>query len=425
MDGKKILKNVILGGFLLRNCLFSVKMQASDGVTLGFWFNDLGQPAGDKADLIEKIRNEPNSKWFVIPDSKLYWAVQYGKISVLRDLFDEGVGNVNEVILGGNDDPTLIRKDSDSTTLLEKAASMGNVEIIKLLIENGADPNQIRSDCYGYLTSPVKRAVRWEKTNAVELLIENGADLFQKYDNGNTLLHEAIENNFASDRSLATVKLLLDQGLDPNAKNDDGRVPLVQLVIEIITRTGDYFSYFDSLDIEGPGSGCVEYAERTRRDINYQFKILELLAKRSADINIRDNNGNTPLHWAVMPRLQHLSRENLDKVLRMYKHLNLELFGKLIELGADVNIENNDGKTPLDLFARRKKLIGNEYDLESIVLLREHGAEAGSYQENSEDEFIDSLQREAEDGTQNEDEEKAEKSKVEDENEVEAEDCGN
>jgi ankyrin repeat protein len=400
MSGKKILKSIVLGGFLLGSCLFGVKVQAAnDEVTVGFWFNDLGQSPGDAAGFIAKIQNEPDTPWDVTPNSKLYWAVQFQNLPVLRKLLDEKVRDVNEV---------LRHETNNRTTLLEKAVGRGNIKAVKLLIKNGADPNQMIFDCHWHLTSPLKRAVCLSRPNIAKFLLKNGADLHQRYNDGDTLLHEAMAGIPAPDKPLEIVNLLLDQGLDPNEKNDYGQVPLVYLVHEILCMTCYYFSCFNY-----PDDIPVEWAENTLRDINYTFKILKLLVRRGADINAQDDDGRTPLHWAIMPIMspvRHIDKEESDEILRIYKHLNLKLIKTLIKHGADVNIKNGDGDTPLGLFARRKRLIKNERDLEAMILLRKHGAEANRYHESSDDEFTTFLQSEAEDETQNGDEEKNEDS---------------
>ena len=58
------------------------------------------------------------------------------------------------------------------------------------------------------------------------------------------------------------------------------------------------------------------------------LKIAAILLENGADINFQDNNGNTPLILAV-------------------KKKDLELVTFVILRGADVNLANNDGITPL------------------------------------------------------------------------------
>ena len=58
--------------------------------------------------------------------------------------------------------------------------------------------------------------------------------------------------------------------------------------------------------------------------------IAEALLARGAEVNARDDNGDTPLHDAVA-----MSALQVIKTLRA--------------AGADVRISNHEGKTPLDL----------------------------------------------------------------------------
>ena len=73
--------------------------------------------------------------------------------------------------------------------------------------------------------------------------------------------------------------------------------------------------------------------------------------ERGADVNVRDANGETPLHWAA---------EEGKK----------ETVALLLEHGADVNARGEDGATPLHWAAAwgRKEI---------AALLLEHGADAG------------------------------------------------
>lgn len=59
------------------------------------------------------------------------------------------------------------------------------------------------------------------------LLIESGANISELDANGNTLLHQIIENrDLIYKSSEVIVKALIDQGLNVNAQNNDGDTPL-------------------------------------------------------------------------------------------------------------------------------------------------------------------------------------------------------
>ncbi len=60
------------------------------------------------------------------------------------------------------------------------------------------------------------------------------------------------------------------------------------------------------------------------------FEIVKKLVECGADVNIQDRNGNTPLHLAYLRRDQEMINFLLDK-------------------GADQNLKNNSNETPSDM----------------------------------------------------------------------------
>ena len=78
-------------------------------------------------------------------------------------------------------------------------------------------------------------------------------------------------------------------------------------------------------------------------------KILELLIDNDADVNVKDNDGLTPLH--------HARRK--------------QIFEILIAAGADVNAKQPNGKTVLD------EALSETGKPEIADLLRKHGAKTG------------------------------------------------
>jgi len=107
------------------------------------------------------------------------------------------------------------------------------LRIMKMLIEAGADVNKPSNG-----SSPLWIAVHWRDLEVVRLLVANGADpnaesysvlsnLAKKKGRKtvpgyyNTALHEAVEKN-----SVAIVKVLLDAGADPKRTDHEGRTPL-------------------------------------------------------------------------------------------------------------------------------------------------------------------------------------------------------
>ncbi len=89
--------------------------------------------------------------------------------------------------------------------------------VISYLVAHGADVNAA-----AYL---VKAAVFGE-TEVVKILLDGGADVNKRNDRGDTALHTAAYCDFRLNfdpRAAATIKLLVSRNADINARNSDGR----------------------------------------------------------------------------------------------------------------------------------------------------------------------------------------------------------
>ena len=95
-------------------------------------------------------------------------------------------------------------------------ANLNSFEMAGLLIANGADVNQKSDDGQ----SPLHIAVRGGNDRLVELLIANGADVNAKDFEDYTPLHNAAWNG-----RLGVVEVLVSNGADINASAYDGRTP--------------------------------------------------------------------------------------------------------------------------------------------------------------------------------------------------------
>lgn len=146
--------------------------------------------------------------------------------------------------------------NKDRQTPLHLAAQYGYCEIIHLLIESGANVNSFDID----ERSPLTLAILHGKEDAAKVLIKRGTRLNHEELNGYTVLYRAVWNNLT-----ATTKILLDCG---------AKVIQSHFLLHIAVRNG-------SLDN------------------------VKALHKASAILNIRDEQGNTPLMIACS--LQHLA----------------------------------------------------------------------------------------------------------------------
>jgi len=112
-------------------------------------------------------------------------------------------------------------------TALHLAAAGYRVEIVRLLVAAGADPNAAKNmrrssplhyAADGFITGPAWNAKRQVAT--IRCLLQNGADIHLQDMNGATPLHRAVRT-----RCAAAVKFLLRAGSDPTVKNKPGSTP--------------------------------------------------------------------------------------------------------------------------------------------------------------------------------------------------------
>ena len=173
---------------------------------------------------------------------------------------------------------------------LKIAAKRGSVKVIKVLLENNANPNFIGIKIPGF--SPLNNAVQFGQLGCAKLLIEHGANLVHR-DMTNTALHSAAYGGHAH----VVEYLIKEKGMDVNQKNNANRTALFQSitqghssVVKALLRLGADPNVLLGKDNET----LLHLAIREGRK---EFVTMLLEAKAKPDEPL--SNGMTPLMLAV------------------------------------------------------------------------------------------------------------------------------
>ena len=248
--------------------------------------------------------------------------------------------------------------DMHGPTALHSAARSGNVEVVRALLQAGADPNAWQMSFatdYGWGWTPLHLAAGSNADpDVVRALIEAGADIDapsgESYRQGNSPLHYAAEN---PNPAVATV--LLDAGADVNARSARGRTPLHMAaagasdpaVIELLVEAG---ADVNALDAAGRAP------LHTAAYHNHRPEITNALITAGADINARDPDGYVPSGRAANDRTPlFMSVHRADGVIvgqRIPTRQNLRVVEALVRAGADLEQPDGSGLTALHAAAR-------------------------------------------------------------------------
>ena len=197
---------------------------------------------------------------------------------------------------------------------LHKAVRQNRIEMVKWLIDNGAEVNSKNTDH----KTPLHLASNLGFFEVVKCLIENGAETNANDNENITPLHDACSIVFNTISPTEISKCLLEKGAQIDAKCNFGYTPL-------------------------------HYAT------NYgNLKIAQFLIEKGAQIDAKTKNGETPLH---------ISAHNSD----------LKIVRNLIEKQAPINVEDRFGDTALHSCIRSSQNFPNA-TVEVVKFLVENGA---------------------------------------------------
>lgn len=207
--------------------------------------------------------------------------VAKGSVDEVQRLFDTGKASPRDATIEG-------------TTVLHLASKAGHLEMVRLLILEGADLNARNEDGITPLHCAVTRECNYD---VARMLIENGADLANLTIDKRTPLHtffnDTVENILLRDEWVE--KLIPDsQGMSITHFLSWSSKTTPELFRRGVTHDSTSLWAYDSF-----GRTCLHFAA-SRGNIGLLKHLLE--QADMTDLQSTDHRGRTPLHYAVQSK---------------------------------------------------------------------------------------------------------------------------
>ncbi|XP_041969266.1 uncharacterized protein LOC121726098 [Aricia agestis] len=297
--------------------------------------------------------------------SYLHSAVRQGNSEILELLMKNGekasIEHLFTAILASNTDvvKTILKYQKfdlnakyENITLLTLAAVSGNKNIIKILLQFGADPNK------GDFLYPLYIAAYFNNVEIISVLLKSGAQVNTRCEGGSTPLHiAAIRGN------TNVVEILLDNGADAEIKDDKNRTALELAIANkhfLVVKTL-FQSLKDIINSKGNDDYSLLHIAAQEGDCD----IVRYLIREGANIHAKNLLGSKPIHIAAREGHANLVELFLCEGLSLYDpgasnqtvlHYatlknKLEVVKFLIGKSFDVNVKDANGRTSIHFAA--------------------------------------------------------------------------
>ncbi|KAL7799020.1 ankyrin repeat-containing domain protein [Trichoderma ceciliae] len=207
-----------------------------------------------------------------------------------------GHHHVVEVLLEMGADPNMGIKPDDSPDKwapLTVAIDDGYEKCVKLLLDKRADPNLPGPAVWG---TALRYAAVKGHLNICKMLVDSGADPNSSFI-APPILTQIITDYEASERQLEMFDFLISHNADVNAKDSEGTPVLIhasksEQSIEFVQRLLDHGADINSLNSDNQSALYTA-------TLNRNEDLTRLLLERGANVNEMSTSSTTPLYFAV------------------------------------------------------------------------------------------------------------------------------
>ncbi|WP_041177413.1 ankyrin repeat domain-containing protein [Brachyspira intermedia] len=207
------------------------------------------------------------------------------------------------------------RGNISADSLFYAVNANNSLELVKVLLNSGANPNIVYSDPEEGNFTILDRSLYYNNFEIFKTLVENGANIDKVNDRGEPFIVDAIRRE-----RFDIVKYLVEKGIDPTMKYTDYR----NIPFSLLAATVN----------------------------NNDTKIAEYLIDKGADVNTKAIIDNY-MENDMTSNDKDDSKEAVNLILTAIENGNTSLVKLLIENGADTTVVNKEKKTVFDI-AREK-----------------------------------------------------------------------
>ncbi|KAL8597549.1 hypothetical protein ACOMHN_033420 [Nucella lapillus] len=282
----------------------------------------------------------------------------------------EGHSDTMELLIQYGADVNFNNKDVYvPSTALHWACHHGMIQTVTLLIQHQADVTATTRNGQTALHFACQCTSHTASADVTRILLQAGADVNKQDQRGDTPLLEASVRGHSD-----TVKVLIDHGADVNTQDIRGYTPLLKASRQGHSDTEDLLiQYGADVNVNNEDSSYV-YGPSTALHWACQHGMVQtvsLLIQHQADVTTTTSNGQTALHFAC----QCTSHTTSADVTR-----------NLLQAGADVNTQDEDGVTP---FLEASRVCHSD----TMELLIHYGADVNTLNKQGDTPLLEALRK--------------------------------